>query len=149
MNASVDFMVFRLKDFFKENSAVYQLDMVFLYGSFSRGQARTDSDIDLAVLFSRQLQDSGKTFDQLTDITYRLSCQLNKEINVISIERDFPRPMLYYNAIVRGALIFVKDYDEFLRLKLEALYQMEDFQIYAAGWQKEIARKLLREVFYG
>ncbi|PIU83064.1 MAG: hypothetical protein COS68_06010 [Elusimicrobia bacterium CG06_land_8_20_14_3_00_38_11] len=82
----------------------------------------------------------------LTEITYKLTKELNKEVNIISIDRNFPHPMLYYNAIVLGIPVFTKDNDKYLYLKLEAIYQMEDFQIYGIRWQKEITAKLMEEI---
>ena len=68
---------------------------------------------------------------------------MNKEVNIISISRDFEHPMLYYNAIILGIPIFVKDCDELLNLKLEAISQLEDFQLFGISWQREVARKIL------
>ena len=53
--------------------------------------------------------------------------------------------MLYYNAIILGIPLFVKDYDTFLSLKLEAIYQAEDFELFGVRWQQEIAKRLIKE----
>jgi hypothetical protein len=51
--------------------------------------------------------------------------------------------MLYYNAIVLGAPVFLKNFDRYVRLKNEALYQMEDFGIFGINWQFMVAAKNL------
>lgn len=135
-----------LNNFFQENVFQYPIEIVFLYGSLVSGLPRSDSDIDLAILFSGNVDNAEEIYSLITEITYRLTMKLNKEVNIISIDRNFVHPMLYYNAIVLGEEVFSKDKDRFLSLKLEAIYQMEDFQIFGSGWQREIGRKLLREV---
>lgn len=140
LNASISL---RLSNFFKQETVQYHLEMVFLYGSCASGQPRSDSDIDLAILFSDEIDNQDKIFSLLTEITYKLTQEFKKEVNIISISQDFNHPMLYYNAVVLGIPVYIKDYDKFLNFKLEAIHQMEDFQIYGVVWQKEIARKVL------
>jgi len=136
----------KLNNFFEQTVSQYPIEMVFLYGSHVSGHTRTDSDIDLAILFADETGNCEKIFSLLTEITYKLTKELNKEVNIISIDRNFPHPMLYYNAIVLGIPVFTKDNDKYLYLKLEAIYQMEDFQIYGIRWQKEITAKLMEEI---
>jgi len=139
-------IISKLKDFFIKSASEYCIDMAFLYGSRASGQPHNDSDIDLAILFADETGNCEKIFSLLTEITYKLTKELNKEVNIISIDRNFPHPMLYYNAIVLGIPVFTKDNDKYLYLKLEAIYQMEDFQIYGIRWQKEITAKLMEEI---
>ena len=144
MNRGREEIVSKLKKFFRERADEYNIELVFLYGSWARGLPRKNSDIDLAVVFSSKVESGKEEFSRITDISYKLSISLKKEVNMIVIEEDFSKPMLYYNAIILGIPVFTKDVDNFLRLKLETIYQMEDFQIFAAPWQLEIANKLLR-----
>lgn len=46
-------------------------------------------------------------------------------------------------AQIFGTPLFVKDYDRFLSLKLEAIYQAEDFELFGVRWQQEIAERLI------
>lgn len=144
-----DYLLFRerlvsqMKDFFKQKALQYHIDTAFLYGSWATGYPKQDSDIDLAILFSPEIKDQDKIFFLITDISYKLGGQLNKEVNIIFISRNFYYPMLYYNAIISGIPLFVKDYDELLNLKLEAIYQMEDFKVFGVSWQQEITENLM------
>jgi predicted nucleotidyltransferase len=139
-------IILKLNIFFEQAVSQYSIEMVFLYGSYVAERTRIDSDIDLAILFSDEIANCEKLFSLLTEITYKLTKELNKEVNIISIDRNFPHPMLYYNAIVLGIPVFIKDNDRFLSLKLEAIYQMEDFQIYGTRWQKEITTHIMEEL---
>ena len=141
-----DFIVSKLTAFFLEKAAQFDIAMVFLYGSFAGGYPKMESDIDLGILFDSDIKDHLKIHALITDISYQLTLELKKEVNIVNINPDFDHPMLYYNIIVSGMPLYVKDYDRFLSLKLEALYQMEDFQLFGAKWQKDVAGALLKEV---
>ena len=68
---------------------------------------------------------------------------LRAEVNVMTICLDFAKPMLYYNAIILGKAVFVKDYSMYVNLISEAIYQMEDFSIFGRTWQMMVAEKNL------
>lgn len=144
-----DYIVSKLSAFFLKKADQFDIEMVFLYGSFAGGYPKIESDIDLGILFAPGLKDHFKIHALITDISYQLTLELKKEVNIVNINPDFDHPMLYYNIIVSGIPLYVRDNDRFLTLKLEALYQMEDFQLFGAKWQMEIARNLLKEVFNG
>jgi predicted nucleotidyltransferase len=133
----------RLRKYFDKNASLYGLEMVFLYGSWARGFPRNDSDIDIAIVFSEEPSTDDEYFKRITDISLSLSAELNREVNVIKIYEDFRKPMLYYNAIVSGLPVFIKDFVKYVNFKNEAIYQMEDFCIFGMDWQHEVATKNL------
>ena len=141
-----NYLVSKLSAFFLEKADQFDIEMVFLYGSFAGGYPKIESDIDLGILFAPGLKDHFKIHSLLTDISYQLTLQLKREVNIVNINPDFDHPMLYYNIIVSGMPLYVKDNDRFLSLKLEALYQMEDFQLFGAKWQNDLSRKILQEL---
>jgi predicted nucleotidyltransferase len=133
----------KLKFLFENNSDRFGMEMVFLYGSWAKGIPRPDSDIDLAVVSSSDLSADDESYARLTDMSLFLSTETKKEVNIIQIHDDFRKPMLYYNAIVFGVPVFLKKFDRYVRLKNEALYQMEDFGIFGVNWQFMAAAKNL------
>jgi predicted nucleotidyltransferase len=138
----------RLRNYFDGNANLYNLEMVFLYGSWARGFPRHDSDIDIAIVFSEEPSSDDESFRNITDISLSLSAELNREVNVIQIYKDFRKPMLYYNAIVSGLPLFIKDFVRYVNFKNEAIYQMEDFCIFGVDWQYEVATKNLEALRY-
>jgi hypothetical protein len=54
--------------------------------------------------------------------------------------------MLYYNAIVLGIPVFIRDQNRYAALLNEAIFQMEDFSMFGTQWQLEIAEKNLEEL---
>jgi predicted nucleotidyltransferase len=135
-----------LQEFFKENSRLFNLEMVFIYGSWVKGFPRKDSDVDLAVVFSDDSLKDEEVFIIMTEISYLLSLSLKREVNLIQIHLDFHKPMLYYNAIVLGIPIYIRNWDNFLTIRNEALFQMEDFSLFGLEWQAVVARKNLEVI---
>ena len=141
-------IILKLKDYFKQEASGYHIEMAFLYGSWARGYPHSDSDLDLALLFSSPIKTEESFFALITQISYELSKDLGREVNIIPIYRDFPHPMLYYNAIILGEPLYIKDKDKFWQLKLESIYQMEDFQIFALPWQRKVAQDIIKEIIH-
>lgn len=135
-----------LKSYFKEKAEEYKLKMVFLYGSWASGFPKEDSDIDIGIVFQDSYLSDDEIFKFINDISFKLFTELNIEINIVPIYYDFRKPMLYYNVIVLGVPLYIRDYNKYMDLKNEAIYQMEDFSIFGINWQINIARKNMKEV---
>mgnify|MGYP001592746354 FL=1 len=134
-----------LESRFKEIANAYKIEVAFLYGSWARGYPKESSDVDIAVVFS-ETGDEDKVFEMITDITLSLMKEIRLEVNIIPIFLDFRKPMLYYNAIVLGTPVFIRDQNRYAALLNEAIFQMEDFSIFGTGWQLEIAEKNIKEL---
>lgn len=144
-----DDLIKKLKDFFNKNADFYDIDMAFLYGSWAKGFPKETSDVDIAVFFypEKDSEDSeDDEFNMITDISLKLSEIIRKEINIISIHTDFRKPMLYYNVIVLGQPIYIKNTERYISLRNEGIYQMEDFSIFGINWQLIVANKNIRRL---
>lgn len=73
---------------------------VYLFGSYSKGYARDDSDIDVAVVVSEVQGDFLKESAKL----WRLTLGINTRIEPILIESSHPSP-LYEDILKSGILI--------------------------------------------
>jgi len=138
-----------LKNFFNKKAQQYGLEMAFLYGSWARGFPKENSDVDIAIVFTKENASDDELFRYLNDMSLSLSKELGREVNSIAIQSNFNKPMLYYNAIVLGIPVFIKDSDKYLRLRNEAVSQMEDFSLFGIDWQVRITRKNLEELKHG
>lgn len=136
-----------LKNFFEENYKSFKIDIVFLYGFYAFKKQKESSDVDIAILFLDGLKEEEK-FNLVVEISYILEKKIKKEVNIISLSKDFPDPCFYYDVIVLGKVLFYRKFDDYVKFKLEALYQFEDFQIFGIEWKKELARKRLKEFGY-
>jgi predicted nucleotidyltransferase len=129
-----------LSDFFNECCYTCELAMAFLYGSWAAGSPREDSDIDIAVLFKDQTLSEEEAFNRIIALESDLSIKLRREVNILLLTRDFRKPMLYYNAIVQGDLVYARDFEDYVALSIEALFQMEDYSLFGIPWQIEMAK---------
>lgn len=136
-------LVTSLRNYFAERAGAFKIRMAFLYGSWSRGYPRLDSDIDVAIVLEDDKLSEEAIFDIINSLTLSLTGHLRTEVNVMNICLDFAKPMLYYNAIILGKPVFVKDYSRYVNLINEAIYQMEDFSIFGRTWQMMVAEKNL------
>lgn len=130
---------------FKEIADVYRIEAAFLYGSWARGLPKETSDVDIAIVFS-ETGDEDKVFEKITDITLSLMREIRLEVNIVPVFLDFRKPMLYYNAIVLGTPVFIRNQDRYATLLNEAIFQMEDFSIFGTGWQLEVADRNIKEI---
>jgi predicted nucleotidyltransferase len=131
-----------LEDFFRRESDHCGIEMAFLYGSWSRGYPIEDSDVDLAVCF-QQPRGEGEAFRAITNISVKLSRLLGVEVDVIVVYKDFRKPMLYYNAIVLGVPVYVREAESYIGLRNQAIAQMEDFGLFGLQWQKQTTQNNL------
>ena len=135
-----------LKTFFEESASAYKIEMAFLYGSWARGFPKSFSDVDVAIVFLEEPGTEDEAFTIITDISLVLGKKLKLDVNVIPIYSDFRKPMLYYNAIVLGIPVFIRNQDRYIFLKNQAIFQMEDFTLFGTKWQLEIAKKNLEDI---
>ena len=73
---------------------------VYLYGSYSKGTARTDSDIDVAVVVPEVKDD----FLKASALLWSLTWNLNTLIEPVLIEANHPSP-LYEDILQTGVRI--------------------------------------------
>jgi predicted nucleotidyltransferase len=128
-----------IEDFFYAEAGRFRVKVAVLYGSWAGGFFRPDSDVDLAVVFEDEPDDDA-AYRRLMDMTLILSDVTGREVNIITIDPDFRKPMLYYNALVRGIAVYRKRGEDFSRLRKKAIDEMEDFSIFGLQWQAELAR---------
>ncbi|MBI5416751.1 nucleotidyltransferase domain-containing protein [Candidatus Poribacteria bacterium] len=144
-----DQLILNLKNFFEKKFKNYYIDMVFLYGSWARGYPQNESDVDLALFFSTEPANDDEMYRIITDISFEISEEINKEVNIIPLYDDFRKPMLYYNAIILGIPIYINNFERYVYLKNQAIIQMEDFNIFGTKWQLEVSRKNFEVLKHG
>lgn len=131
-----------LKRFFQIEAERFRVMVAFLYGSWAAGFPRSDSDIDVAVVFA-DAPDEDTLYQRLTDMSLLLSDLTGREVNMLPIYPDFCKPMLYYNAIVQGILVYTKRPEDFIFLRKRAIDEMEDFGLFGRKWQTTLTRRNL------
>ena len=110
----------------------------FLYGSQAAGMAKAHSDIDIAVVFEDMELSEDTVFDRIMEISGSLSEKTGTDVEVIVVDADFSRPMLFYNAVVFGIPLLKSNDFDYFKLRNEAIYHMEDFKIFGLQWQRRL-----------
>jgi predicted nucleotidyltransferase len=146
MNITKEEVINKLEKYFQEKAKFFHIDLAFLFGSFSRGYLKEESDVDVAIIFSDEVVDDKKCFELLTEISLELNLLINLEINTISINKDFTKPMLYYNAIVLGKPVYIRDKSLYTEIYNKALFHMHDFEIFGTKLQFKAAKTLLKQI---
>jgi len=80
-----------LKEFRKEAERLYgsRLKNIILYGSFARGNATQDSDIDLAIVLEGDVK-PGREIDRLIDIITEINLNYGVLISIYPVsEKDY------------------------------------------------------------
>ena len=134
----------KLKDYFSCKAEELGIEAAFLFGSFAHGFEKEESDVDIAVVLNKEAEKNrGSTFEVVTELSYRLSALTGRETQVVLIDKDFSKPMLFYNAIVHGMPVYISNKDKHISLVLRALEEMEAFSLFGTKWQIELAAKRL------
>ena len=141
-------LIEHLQIYFERNAALLQVEMAFLYGSRAEGFPREDSDVDLGILFAGSRESEKELFEATTKISIALSSIVKADVNVVPIYSDFRKPMFYYNIIVKGIPIYMRESSNYLQLRKEAIDHMEDFKIFGIKWQVAIAKNNLAGLGY-
>ncbi len=124
----------RLRAFFNEEGNV---KLAFLIGSFAKGTAREDSDVDVAVLFG-----SRPDMEDALELTERLSLLLKRDVDLVVL--DTAGPVIKMQALKTGVLLraaegayedffvaTINEYDDLKYLRREAEESILRRRIYA------------------
>src|ERR1035437_2993547 len=80
----------------------FPLSALWLFGSEARGEARDDSDIDLAALFSKPVP-----VEDVLTARFDLSSQLRRSVHLVDLRRA--SPILGCQVLLNGRLVVDRD----------------------------------------
>ena len=103
-----------------------QVILAYLFGSEARGDAHQESDVDIAVLFDKQV--SPKNYLKLEGklISFFSKIYQGKEINIINL--NTAPPLLKQSAVLEGLLLYAKNELTRILFQLTTLHQYEDYK---------------------
>ena len=111
----------------------------YLFGSAARGKMGPLSDIDVAVLFDEFLNIENQE-SLLEDIRSAVAHSFGKEkVDVINLNQE-TNPVLRYEAVLEGEVVFVRDISIKARLARAVLREYEDTR-----YLRETSYRILRE----
>ncbi len=112
----------------------FQLKLIVIFGSFVSGKNRKDSDLDIAVLGSREV-----SFKEQISLINELSQIFNKNIDLSVLNRA--NPLLLFQASKNPILLYGSR-EEFLKFKLYAFNAYNDYAPYFE-MEKNLNKKII------
>ena len=100
----------------QEIAKKYELVLIVLFGSYARGYANPESDVDIAVQTKLREHDWQWEFDLIKDLVFALDCG---NLDIVFI--NSANPLLMFEIATDGIPLYEADEGKF-----------QDFQIYAA-----------------
>ena len=113
-------MARKIEDLLAQYSSVV---LAILFGSLTAGHARSDSDLDLAILSTRPLT-SQTRIDMIAD----LALAFGRPVDLIDLASTHP-PLLQ-QILTQGQLVFCKDRTRYADLIRRMVYEEADFMPY-------------------
>ncbi len=106
------------------------LQLVLVYGSVVAGTLRTDSDVDIAVLFDRPL-----TFDQKMMLAMKLEKELHRTVDFVDLFNL--NGTILKQILCKGKVLIQKDNGSLFGLIHKMIYNQADMMPYVIRTLKE------------
>ena len=127
----------KLRRFFQKNHK--NINLAYLFGSYAKGRITPLSDVDVAVLLNDNI-DPKVYFDIQTDLSDQLSSHLNREVEVVILNRADLR--LSYQVIRYGKIVFEKNRNMKANFERKALNIYFDLRPMFDFYEKELLERI-------
>ena len=106
----------------KKIAKKFQLKLVIVFGSFASGKNNEDSDLDIAVLGSKNI-----FFEDKISLNNEFSSILNKNVDLSVL--NTANPLLLFE-VSRNSILLYGSHEEFAKFKLRAFNSYNDYAPY-------------------
>ena len=96
-----------------------------VFGSFARGEARPDSDLDVAIFFS-----SPPEGPEVLDWLNRLSDAAEREVDLVVLNRA--SPLLRHQVMMHRIRLMVRDKEAYIRFRERTMRDYDEY-LYVSG----------------
>lgn len=111
-------------------SSYSDIELVFLFGSFSQNRSRKDSDVDVAIMTKSPL-----CLNELLDRKLKLASSLGREVDLIDLSQV--HGALLEEVLCKGEILIRANPESFARLLKRMWYEKEDDQRFSEKTIKE------------
>ncbi len=99
--------------------------LCYLFGSVARGEEHKESDVDIAVLFEKDIKKENFLRKEGELISLFSKIFSEREINLVNLA--IASPLLCQNVVLEGQLIYAKDENERIFFQIRTLHQYEEY----------------------
>ena len=131
---SISDMVKKLKETLTMHSDIV---LVFLFGSFVRGDINSFSDLDIAIYFTGTVD-----FYRINDLREDISEMLGIEVDIVVL--NTASPVIKMQVLKKGTLLINKDQRAYNEIFVNTVNEYDDLK----RTRKEIEEKILRGRIY-
>lgn len=101
----------------------YDLEAIYLFGSYAHGRADSGSDVDIAVLFPPGGSPTQR-FQRATTLQWELKPLLNLPLDIVPL--NDANPLLAFEGVMRGKMVYARDADDLFRYEMRVRHCSED-----------------------
>ena len=127
----------RIKDYFSHRD---NIAAVYLFGSHAVGKERSDSDVDIAILFLSE--ETGHIRESIDNYLVDLSRLLKKEIHPVVL--NHAGELLLEQILNKGKCIVVNDQRKLALFKIAAFAKIFDFSLYRGVMQSGLIKSVMQ-----
>lgn len=102
--------------------------LVYAHGSVAEGTARSDSDLDIAVLLERAPEDPAQATADIVQALAGLEASREMDVAILNAAS----PLLRQRVASRGALLFARSQGDIVSFQLRAMHEYESSKRIAA-----------------
>ncbi len=126
-----------------EIKKISEINALILFGSIAKGNRKPLSDIDLALLFKKDVKKEKYPYIELLVFNIISSTLKTEEFDLITLN-DAP-PKISYNILKEGKVLFIKDKASFIDFKENIIKYYLDFKYYEDEFNKIFLEKLYQD----
>jgi predicted nucleotidyltransferase len=129
----------------KNPQSFKEIDIIYLFGSYSKDTSNRMSDIDLAVSFMSNISFKGK-IDILININELFGNEYNHNVDITVFEDAnlvLRREIIYY-----GEVIFCRDEEKRILQQVSTIREYEDYKYYSNKYNQILALSVKNNGLY-
>jgi predicted nucleotidyltransferase len=127
----------KIKDYFNDRA---HIAAVYLFGSHALGKERSDSDVDIAILFETRDPDVNRNL--IDTYLVDLSRLLKKDIHPVVL--NHAGELLLQQVFKKGKCIVVNDQRQLASFRMSAFAKIFDFSYYHALMQSGLIKSVMQ-----
>jgi len=118
-----------------------EITLAYLYGSFVKGYARADSDLDLGILLDEKF-DADPLYQSRIAVEIETQAHIDRELDVRVLNGMPPR---FLRQVIDGELIFCKQESERVKFETEVIDSYLDFKPFYDQYDRMRRERLLKD----